>query len=161
MVYPTNTTLPPDTRLWIYQSNRLLSDQEVALIESDALNFVQQWTSHNRDLRAHAQIFHHLFLVLMVDESKSDASGCSIDKSVHFVQTLGEVHQINWFDRMTFAYWDGALIKTASRHSFSELYKTGKIDDNTLVFNNLINKLAELPTKWIVPLKDSWHKRMV
>jgi hypothetical protein len=153
--------LPAETRLWIYQSNRTLNEKEVQLIENQSLAFVQQWTSHNRDLRAHAEIRHNLFLILMVDETNADASGCSIDKSVHFMQTLGAAHGIDWFDRMTFAYLDGDSLKTAPRPAFAALYQEGKINNETLVFNNLIQHLGDLSTKWVVPLKDSWHKRMV
>jgi hypothetical protein len=155
------TTLPAETRLWIYQSNRPLHEKEIQIIENQSLAFVKQWTSHNRDLRAHAEIRHHLFLILMVDETHADASGCSIDKSVHFMQSLGAAHGIDWFDRMTFAYLEGEVLKTAPRPTFAALYQEGKITDETLVFNNLINNLGELSTKWVVPLKESWHKRMV
>jgi hypothetical protein len=30
------------------------------------------------------------------------------------------------------------------------------VDENTLYFNNTILTKAELETKWIIPLKDSW-----
>jgi hypothetical protein len=106
-------------------------------------------------------VHHQLFLVLIVDETNANASGCAIDKSTHFVQSLGEMYGIDWFNRMNFAYLEGEKIKIAPRSVFATHYKTGEINENTLVFNNLINTLGELSTKWIVPLKDSWHKRMV
>ena len=33
-----------------------------------------------------------------------------------------------------------------------------KITPETIVFNNLVQNLAEFQEKWEVPIKDSWHK---
>jgi hypothetical protein len=37
------------------------------------------------------------------------------------------------------------------------LLKQGKINTETIVFNNLAQNVTELQTKWEVPFKDSWH----
>lgn len=73
------------------------------------------------------------------------------------MKDLENEYQINLFDRFNLAYRDGEEIKSVSRNDFEELIKDGTINGNTLVFNNLVQTLAELKTKWEVPLKDSWH----
>ena len=99
--------------------------------------------------------------VLMVDESKAGASGCSIDKSVHFIKSIGSKYQTEMFDRMNFAYKIEDEIKTADREEFVELYNNKTINDDTLVFDNLVSNKADFDQKWIKPLKDSWHSRLV
>ncbi|MEL6720198.1 MAG: hypothetical protein AAFP82_15915, partial [Bacteroidota bacterium] len=123
--------------------------------------FATQWVSHNRALRSFADLFHHQFIVLMVDESQAGASGCSIDASVHFLQQLQAKFNVNLFDRMTFAYKEGEEVKTAHRSEFKELYQAGKISDETLVFDNLVNTKGAFEEQWVKPLGKSWHKRMV
>ena len=156
-----NKNLTPSTRVWVYQSKRPFSDQEIPQVSSEIQQFAQGWVSHNRQLKAHAEVIHNRFLVLMVDESMAGASGCSIDKSVHFMQQLGQAYNTDLFDRMTFAWMDGDEVKTASNAEFAALYQKGEINDQTLVFDNLVKTKGELEEKWLKPLNESWHRRFV
>ena len=153
--------MPSNSRVWIYQSNRPFTADEVEQLNGQISQFVEQWVSHNRALKAYGGLHHNQFVVLMVDESQAGASGCSIDSSVRFIKSLEAHFQVNFFDRMNFAFLEENQVKTAQRETFSELYQNQKIDDNTLVFNNLVKNKAEFDEGWIVPLKDSWHARMV
>ncbi len=154
-------TLPDTTRAWIYQSSRAFTEEELPRLEQQLQTFVRQWVSHNLQLRAFGGIFHRRFIVLMVDESMAGASGCSIDKSVHFIKQLEQAYQINLFDRMTFAYKDGDAVISVPRDEFARLYAEGKISDETLVFDNLVDNKGDFDKAWIKPLGESWHKRMV
>ena len=145
------------SRVWIYQSDRELTDAEALQIQVQLDNFTTGWTAHNHQLLAKAEIRYNRFLILIVDESQAGASGCSIDKSVNFMKQLEQQFGINLFDRFNLAYRDGEEVLSVPRHQFEELLKTGNINTETVVFNNLAQNLAELQTKWEVPFKDSWH----
>ncbi|RMG88572.1 MAG: hypothetical protein D6714_00470 [Bacteroidetes bacterium] len=153
--------LSDTSRVWIYQSSRPFKDEELPRLRAELRDFVQNWASHNMDLKAFGDIFHNRFIVLMVDESQAGASGCSIDASVRFIKYLEQTFDTNLFDRMTFAWRDGNTIKTAPKEQFARLYAEGKINDHTLVFDNLVKTKAEFDGEWIKPLALSWHKRMV
>lgn len=157
----TYEILPDTTRVWIYQSSKPFDKKDIPQIRHYLLQFADSWVSHNRQLRAFAEIYHDQFIVLMVDESQAGASGCSIDSSVRFIKELEGAYQVNLFDRMTFAYKEGDAIKTASKFDFAALYREGKINDGTLVFDNLVKNKGEFDNHWIKPLGESWHKRMV
>lgn len=156
-----NIELPTTTRIWIYQSNKPFEDKDIPEIKQTVQDFAQQWISHNRQLRAHGDLLHKRFVVLMVDESQADASGCSIDKSVYFLKSLQAVYGVDLFDRMCFSYLDGEEVKTVSRDEFAQLYAGGKINNDTLVFDTLVNNKGDFDNNFIKPLKESWHKRMV
>ena len=149
-----------NSRVWIYQSNKELTADQTAQLEGQLKGFAQNWTAHNNQLKATAIVQYNRFIILVVDENQAGASGCSIDKSVRFMKDLENEYQINLFDRFNLAYRDGEEIKSVSRNEFEELIKAGTITDNTIVFNNLVQTLAELNTKWEVPLKDSWHVQL-
>ena len=153
--------LPNETRVWIYQSNRSFSDTEVERLRPLIRRFTTDWVSHSQQLRAFGDIFYYQFIVLMVDETQAGASGCSIDKSVYFIKEIENALQVNLFDRLTFTYKKGSEIMTAHRDAFSKLFKEGEINDETLVFDNLVKTKKDFDEKWIIPLKKSWHKRMV
>ena len=146
-----------NSRVWVYQSDKKLTDNEVLQIKVLLDNFTIGWTAHNNQLKAKAEIRYNRFLILVVDENQAGASGCSIDKSVNFMKQLQDQFNINLFDRFNLAYRDGGEILSAGRNDFETLLKDGKINAETIVFNNLVQNLAELQTKWEVPFKDSWH----
>jgi len=148
------------SRVWVYQSDRKLTDAETLQIQVLLDNFTTVWTAHSNQLKAKAEIRYNRFLILFVDESQAGASGCSIDKSVNFMKQLEQQFGINLFDRFNLAYRNGEEILSVPRNQFEELLKQGKITSETIVFNNLAQTLADLQTKWEVPFKDSWHKQL-
>jgi len=154
-------SLPDTSRVWIYQANQPISKEKALKIQERLEAFTQQWTAHSHALRAYGEIRNHRFIILMVDESQAGASGCSIDKSVHFVQQLEREFDLNLFDRMNFAYLEKEELKAASREEFAQLYADEKINDETLVFDNLIKNKGEFDTAWVKKLGESWHQRMV
>jgi len=146
-----------NSRVWVYQADRELSATETEQVQQQLNSFTTSWTAHNNQLKAKAEVRYNRFLVLIVDESQAGASGCSIDKSVHFMQHLEQEFGINLFDRFNLAYRDGDKVLSAPRHAFEEMIKQNTINKQTIVFNNMVQNLRELETKWEVPFKDSWH----
>ena len=146
-----------NSRVWVYQSDKKLSDSEVQQIKGQLDSFTTSWTAHNNQLKAKAEIRYNRFLILIVDEGQAGASGCSIDKSVNFMKQIGEQYHINLLDRFNLAYREGDEVLSAPRHDFEAMLKQGSINTNTIVFNNMVQNLNELQTKWEVPFKDSWH----
>jgi hypothetical protein len=146
-----------NSRVWIYQSDKKLTDEQIQQLQQRLNTFAAEWTAHNNQLKAKAEIRYNRFLILIVDESQAGASGCSIDKSVHFMQKLEQEFGISLFDRFNLAYRDGEEVLSLPRHGFEDLLKQGSINTQTIVFNNLVQNLTELENKWEVPFKDSWH----
>ncbi|MFS2186586.1 MULTISPECIES: ABC transporter ATPase [unclassified Mucilaginibacter] len=147
----------PQSRVWIYQSDRKLTDLEVQQIQPELDRFTTNWTAHNNQLKAKGEVRYNRFFILIVDESQAGASGCSIDKSVHFMQQVQQHLGINLFDRFNLAYREGEEVLSLPRHDFEAKLKEGSINKETVVYNNLVQNLTELETKWEVPFKDSWH----
>jgi len=146
-----------NSRVWVYQSDRKLTDGEVIQLQILLDNFTAGWTAHNNQLKAKGEIRYNRFLILTVDENQAGASGCSIDKSVHFMKQVEQQFNINLFDRFNLAYREGNEVLSVPRHNFEELLKQGRITTNTIVFNNMVQNLNELQNKWEVPFKDSCH----
>ena len=150
----------PASKIWIYQSNRELNETETEKVQALLNQFASSWTAHNQQLKAAAQVIYNRFIVLLVDESEAGASGCSIDKSVHFMKALEQEFNIDLFDRFNTAYLKGDQILSAGREEFERLLKEGIVTNETVVFNNLVANYQDFKTKWQVPLKDSWHARV-
>ncbi len=154
--------MPSTSRIWIFQNSFEMSDDMTAKIKELSTNFAKNWVSHQNQLASDALVLHNRFIIFIVDESVAGASGCSIDKSIAFIKYLEQEFSLNLLDRMNFAYLEeNNKVKSLERIAFKEAYQQGKINENTLVFNNLITQLDELNSNWILPLKDSWHKRLI
>ena len=148
------------SRVWIYQSDKELYDEQAKQLLGQLHDFAAEWTAHNHQLKAKAEVRYNRFLILIVDESQAGASGCSIDKSVNFMKKLEQQFGISLFDRFNFAYREGEKVLSAPRHEFEEMLKNKRINTDTIVFNNLVQNLTELENKWEVPFKDSWHQQL-
>lgn len=151
-------------RVWIYQSSRFLTADEIAQIEDILQEFVVQWTAHGNQLAGSFEIRYSLFILLMVDEEKAMVTGCSIDKSTHLLKEIEKALNISLFDRLQVAYRKTKEddIQLASQDTFREWLAAGVIAaDSVIVFNNTVASAAELETKWEVPVKESWHARLL
>jgi len=152
--------LPDQSKVWIYQADKVLSDDLTQKIKDALYDFSMNWSSHGTELDSYGHLFHHQFLVLVADGSNLP-SGCSIDSSVHFVQDLGNKHGIDFFDRNTFAFMQEEEIKFLKSSELAEYYKAREITEETLVFDNLVKTKLEFLEGWIKPLKDSWHMKFI
>lgn len=152
----------PDTaRVWIYQCDRPVPEEHTAYAMQRIEEFTRQWTSHNRQLRAAGALLHGRFLVLMADESAAGASGCSIDASMHFIKGLGQELGVDFTDRMQFAWKNDGHISTLHRDALPDAYRKGVINDETLVFDNLVKTKGDFERRWTLPLRESWIYRFV
>lgn len=152
--------LPDTARVWVYIANRALSNAEVEKSKSLLVDFMKGWTAHGAALTADATVLYNRFVILSVDEKRALASGCSIDKSVHFMKSLGEILGVDFFDRMLTPYLDNETIQCVGLHQFWALRKAGVVTDETIVFNPLAKSLGEFRQQWVIPFKNSWHAEM-
>jgi hypothetical protein len=153
--------LPSHSRVWIYQSNRKLTTQEVEFITEKAILFTNQWTKHGSDLQGSFVIKYNQFLILAVDEGFNNVSGCSIDSSVRFVKELEKFMGVDMMNKMNISFKDDDHINIVTMSDFKEFIKSNKITSETIVFNNMISTKEELETQWEVSVNNSWHKRFL
>jgi hypothetical protein len=146
------------SRLWIYQAQRPLNEDEIQLIGTKLQNFTQHWEAHQQPLRASFQIFHKQFVCLAVDEQKQNATGCSIDKSVAIMREIGETLQVDFFDRLAICYMADETVKTAKVAEIKSKITSGEFAANTMVFDNTIQEKKSL-NAWLKPAEQTWLKK--
>ena len=155
------STLPEDSRVWIYQANRSFSEQELENIKEKLDLFITNWTAHGSDLQAGYDIRYKRFIILGLNQNIANATGCSIDASVHFIQQLEKDYGVDLMDKMNVSYKQGAFVAYKSLLDFKKMAKQRAISKNTIVFNNLVTNIAELNENWEVPASESWHNRFL
>ncbi|MGO2102727.1 MAG: ABC transporter ATPase [Psychroflexus halocasei] len=153
--------LPEDARVWIYQADRSISEEELKTLKPEVEAFLKEWTAHGQELKVGYNIPYNRFLVIGLDESMSAASGCSIDASMRFIQALQEKYKIDLLDKMNVSYKHGEYVAYKPLNDFKKMVKQKSVSPRTIVFNNLVNTKAEFDEYWEVPLEESWHSRFL
>ncbi len=150
----------PQSSIWIYQSNRSFNESEIKGLQQILTDFTQTWTAHNNLLKAGFEIKYNRFIILIVDETQTGASGCSIDKSVHLMKEIEKKFDVKLFDRLQIAYKEGNEVKVIDQSAFAEKIAEGIINTDSIVFNNLVKNYETYKTAWESRLKNSWHARV-
>lgn len=145
-----------DSRVWIYQSNRLFTLSEALQIEKMLEDFVKGWNTHGSQNKGFATLFFGQFIILMADESDHSVSGCSTDSSVRLIKEIEKIYNVNLFDRQSLAFVVKDKVQVIPMNQLNYAVEHGFIDGETLYFNNTILDKQGLENNWLIPAKDSW-----
>ena len=152
--------LPDSARIWIYGMNVPLHSEQAADITAQMNRFLPLWTAHKRELSTAWTLTYNRFLMIGVDESSMTASGCSLDKLIKYLQALEQrvgVEMVNSASKVFYRDHSKNIV-CVSRTVFKSLVKNGTVDEETVVFNNVIQSVGELRNgKWELPMRNSWH----
>ena len=151
-------SMHPESRMWFYGLAAPLTDQQAEVLKTLMSDFVGQWKAHGAQLAAAYRLIGNQCLILAVDERQQQATGCSIDKSVHLLMEFGQQYGIDFFNRM--------LVFTANENGIQAYTPTalkaalvgGQITPETPVMHTLAPTLGASGTG-MIPLKESWAKR--
>ena len=58
----------PQSRVWVYQSDREFTPSEAEAIQQQLNVFTEQWKAHGHQLDAKAEVIYNFFIVFTVDE---------------------------------------------------------------------------------------------
>lgn len=145
-----------DSRVWIYQSNRLFSIHEALQVEDILKNFVARWQSHGVPVKGFANLFFGQFIIFIADESQTGVGGCSTDSSVRVVKDIEQLFNVSMFDRLLLAFLVKERVQMIPVAQLSYALENGFIEGSTTYFNNTVLNLQQLRDKWLIPVKDSW-----
>jgi len=152
-------TLPEHSKIWIYQSNRRFTEDEMEVVSAKTKVFLEQWAAHGTGLQAGFELKYERFIIIAVNQDEQNATGCSIDASVRFIQELEQELGVELLDKMNVAFKQGDFVNFKTLLDFKKMAKSGAIGKKTIVFNNLVTNIGEYNENWEVPAQESWHSR--
>ena len=147
--------LHPNAKIWIYQSDRKLSETEQRDLANQLTDFIDEWTSHSNLLKASFAIKHDFFIILAVDNDYAMASGCSIDKSVQFIKSIGNKINVDFLNRLNILTFNEGNYFMYDFNSIKEKYKNKSFLPDTKIFNNLVELKSDLDNNWLIDLESS------
>lgn len=158
-MYVDFEALPDHARVWIYQGNRQMTPGERSSIEKRLQDFTMSWAAHGNPLRTSFAIRNERFIILAVDEDMNDASGCSIDTSIHVLREIQQMTGIDFFSRNLIAFEGSEGLELILQKDLKQKYTEGVWQGHTLAFNTLASNVGELRNNWKIPAEKTWLKR--
>ena len=160
-MYVSFNLLPPNAKVWIYQSDRNLSNIDIELIEREVKLFLNNWSSHNKEIESSFEIRYNRFIIIGLNENINSASGCSIDKSLNFIKDLQSLLEVNFLNRLDVAYKTGNDINSISLSEFQTMIREKKLSKDSIVYNNMISSKQSYINNWETTIENSWHKKLL
>ena len=151
-------SMHPESRMWFYGLQQPLTDAQAEVLRELMNDFVGQWKAHGAQLAAAYRLVGNQCLILAVDERQQQATGCSIDKSVHLLMEFGQQYGIDFFNRMLVFTADENGIQAYTPTALQAALVGGQIAPETPVMHTLAPTLGASGTG-MIPLKESWAKR--
>ncbi|MEX1192390.1 MAG: hypothetical protein WEA99_10485 [Brumimicrobium sp.] len=151
------TGFPDDSRVWLYQTNRPLTNNETEIISKSLEEFIQEWAAHGNKLWGDAAVINPYFVAIAVNDKLTPPSGCSIDASVKKMKELGELVEVDFFTRMKIAIDTESGIQQID---FNELKDREDIDA-IKIYDPLMSSLGEIRNNWPTRLAKSNFKQLV
>lgn len=153
-------TLPKDfadnSRVWVYQSTRPFSEAQIKEVNEQLYQFYAQWTAHGAPVKGWAEVLLGRFIIIMADETDVPVTGCSTDASVRLIKSIERQYDTTLFDRLSITFLVNGKPEVLPLHQVQVAIDKGFINEETLMFNNLVSNKAELESRWLQPLKESW-----
>lgn len=151
MSNPIFSEFPDDSRVWLYQTNRPLDDDEINLINNKLSVFIKDWAAHGNQLWGNAKVLNPYFVAVTVNDKLTPPSGCSIDASVKKIQELGKLIEVDFFTRMKMTIKDSeGNIEQVDFSNISNLK-----GENIEIFDPLVQNLETLRKKWPCSIAES------
>ena len=147
------------SKVWIYTSSRVFTEQENNEINIILEEFSASWLSHGAKVKGKAILLHQRFIIFVADENACGVGGCSIDKTVGLIRAIAEKYQVNLMDRFLITYKVDTQYITCSLGDFKTKINEGLLPENTLILNTTATSLAALNT-WEMAYNQSPYLRI-
>ena len=112
-------------------------------LTADLSKFLAQWTAHNQNLQAGFELPYNRFIVIGVNQQAVQASGCSIDSSIRFIQDLESKYGVTLLDKMNVTFKQGDFLAYKPLDEFVKMAKAKSVSKQTIVFNNLVDNIKD------------------
>ena len=143
-------TLPEQARIWVYASEKALTQNQQAYILNYISEHLKGWNAHKEPLTAGVTILENHFIVVALDENKNGASGCSIDTLQNTIQKIEKELTFSLMNRLN------VFCRIDNKIQCIPSFKLGSLaDKDTLFYDLTILTKSDLNT-YLKPISEGW-----
>jgi hypothetical protein len=155
-------TLPDAARVWVFGSDRPLTDAGTAALLKGVDEHLAVWKAHGAPLTVSREWRDGRFLVVAVDQSTAGATGCSIDGLFHVLQQLEREAGASLVGGGRVFYRDNhGKVQSAMRSELANLAAEGAITEDSVVFDTSLIDLGTWRARFERPAKESWVGELI
>jgi hypothetical protein len=148
-------TLPEQARIWVYASEKALTQNQQAYILNHISKHLKGWNAHKEPLTAGVTILENHFIIVGLDEDKNGASGCSIDTLQNTIQKIEKQLTLSLMNRLDVFY------KIEDEILCIPSFKLESVaDKDTLFYDLTILTKSDLNT-YLKPISEGWCGHLV
>lgn len=151
--------LPKNSKVWIFQSSRKFTDDEILKINELLTKFVSKWKDHGKNVTGSFIIKYQQFIIIALDNNERNVPGCVTDASIRVLREIESLYQVDLLNKFFTSYRENGTINLVKLTEFQQLVKNAEITSDTIVFNGMVSTIQEFETLWEIPALQSWHKR--
>ena len=149
--------LPSNARIWIFASSRPLQGDEATLLLGDVDRFLADWKAHGSPLRSAREWRDDRFLVIGVDPTAEQASGCSIDGLFRGLRQLEQRLATTLLEGGRVFYRDAkGKAQVAVRKEVPTLTQVGVLTNDTPIFDVSLTDVAKYRSEFVRPARETW-----
>jgi hypothetical protein len=150
-------TLPDAARVWVFGSDRPLTEEGTTTLMKSVEEFLSGWKAHGEELTVGYEWRFGRLLVVGVDQRTAGASGCSIDGLFRVLQSLEPEVGAKLVGGGRVYYRDGnGDVQSVERHELKALYASGAIGEDSVVFDTSLTDLGTLRSGFEKAARKSW-----
>jgi hypothetical protein len=155
-------TLPDSSRVWVFGSDKLLTEEGTKLLLDGVDAHLADWKAHGAPLTVGREWRDGRFLIVAVDQSTAGASGCSIDGLFRVLQQLERTAGASLVGGGRIFYRDNhGVVQSATRDEVAALAQSGVISKDTVVFDTTLTDLGTWRACFERRAKESWVKDLL
>lgn len=151
--------LPDDARLWVFGTERPLSESESRTLLASVDDFLDGWAAHGSPLVAAREWVEDQFLLVGLDERSVPPSGCSIDAMVRHLKALEGHLGMKLVDNApVYLRSSEDRVERVSRSAFRDRARRGEVTPETRVFDTTLTRVGAFREgRFEVEAARSWH----
>ena len=151
--------LPDASRVWVFGSDRPLTEEGTTALLKGVDEHLANWKAHGAPLTVGSQFRDQRFLVVAVDQSTAGASGCSIDGLFRVLQGLEKkIGATMVGGGRVFYRAEAGTVQSVTREEIPSLVQSGAITKDTVVFDTSLTDLGAFRSGFEQRAKKSWLK---
>ena len=155
-------TLPDSSRVWVFGTDRPLSEAATATLMTAVEGYLANWNAHGEPLTAAYEWRFGRLLIIGVDQRSAGASGCSIDGLFRILQGLEPQLGARLVGGGRVFYRDShGEVQSVERHELKALRDSGAITNNSVVFDTSLTDLGSLREGFERPARKSWASKIL
>lgn len=148
--------LSDDARVWVFASDRPVTDANAERMLAQVDDFLDRWHAHGTPLTSGREWRDARFL--LIGAEGEGASGCSIDGLYRALKMLGAEIGANLVTSGLVFYRDrNGAVHSATRPEFSTAAASGTVSPDVIVFDTSLTRLGDARRTFERPASESWH----